>query len=90
MGPDGIHRRVLRDLGEALPEPLPITDQQPWPPGEVPAELPDVTPIHKEGQKEDPGNCQPDLVPGEAVEQVTPSAITQHLRDSRGSGPGPA
>ncbi|KAK4811461.1 LOW QUALITY PROTEIN: hypothetical protein QYF61_006395 [Mycteria americana] len=88
MGPDGIHPRVLRELAEALTKPLPILYQQSWLTGEVPADcrLANVTPIFKEGQKEDPGNYRAvslTSVPGKLMEQIILSAITQHVRDNQ-------
>jgi len=47
MGPDGIHPRVLRELGEELAKPLSIIYQQFCPTGEVPEDwrIAKVTPI---------------------------------------------
>ncbi|KFW81625.1 hypothetical protein N305_14700, partial [Manacus vitellinus] len=87
VGPDGIHPRVMRDLAEELVKLLSIICQQSWLPGEVPDDwkLANVMPIHKKGQKEDPGNYRPvslTSVPGK-VEQIILSAITQHLQDGQ-------
>ncbi|PKU39068.1 rna-directed dna polymerase from mobile element jockey-like [Limosa lapponica baueri] len=84
MGPDGIH---LRELVEVLAEPLSIIYQQSWQTGEVPADwhLANVTPIHKKGRKDDPGNYRPvslTLVPGKVMEQIILSAIMQHMKDT--------
>ncbi|KAJ7425393.1 hypothetical protein BTVI_03083 [Pitangus sulphuratus] len=61
MGPDGIHPRVMRELAEELAKPLSIISQQSWLTGEVPDDwkLENAMPIHKKGQKEDPGNSRP-------------------------------
>ncbi|KAF4793362.1 hypothetical protein TURU_112092 [Turdus rufiventris] len=61
MGPDGIHPRVMRELADELVNPLSIIYQQSWLTGEVPDDwkLASVTPIHKKGGKEDPGNYRP-------------------------------
>ncbi|KAF4792172.1 hypothetical protein TURU_124106 [Turdus rufiventris] len=61
MGPDGIHLRVTRKLADGLAKPLSIIYQQSWDTGEVPDDwkLASVTPIHKKGGKEDPGNYRP-------------------------------
>ncbi|RMC15084.1 hypothetical protein DUI87_07264 [Hirundo rustica rustica] len=58
MGPDGIHPRVMRELADELSNPLSIIYHQSWLTGEVPDDwkLANVTPIHKKGAKEDPGN----------------------------------
>ncbi|NXS01657.1 RTXE polymerase, partial [Oxylabes madagascariensis] len=93
MGPDGIHPRVMRELANELANPLSIIYhlQQSWPTDEVPDEwkLANVTPIHKKGGKEDPGNYRPvslTSVPGN--QQFTLSAIMQHLQDGQGIRPG--
>ncbi|KGL88148.1 hypothetical protein N301_05903, partial [Charadrius vociferus] len=88
MGPDGIHPRVLKELVEVLTRPLCIIYEQSWVTGEVPADwrLANVTPIHKKGRKEDPGNYRPvslTSVPGKAMEQIILSAITQHVQVNR-------
>ncbi|RMC11899.1 hypothetical protein DUI87_11026 [Hirundo rustica rustica] len=60
--------------------------------GEVPDnwKLPSVTPIHKSGRKEDPGNYSPvglTSVPSKIMEQIILSAITWHLQDGQGIRP---
>ncbi|RMC12280.1 hypothetical protein DUI87_09792 [Hirundo rustica rustica] len=61
MGPDGIHPRVMRELADELAKPLSILYHESWLTGEVPDnwKLANVTPIHKKGAKEDPGNYRP-------------------------------
>ena len=61
MGPDEIHLRVLRELVEVIAEPLSIIYQCSLLKGEVPEDwrLVNVTPIYKEGCKEDRGNYRP-------------------------------
>ncbi|PKU48703.1 rna-directed dna polymerase from mobile element jockey-like [Limosa lapponica baueri] len=88
MGPDGIHPRVLRELVEVLAETLSIIYQQPWQTGGVPADwrLANVTPIHKKGRKDDPGNYRPvslTSLPGKVMEQIILSAIMQCLKDTQ-------
>ncbi|GAB0188088.1 mitochondrial enolase superfamily member 1 [Grus japonensis] len=85
---DGIHPRVLRELGKVLTKPLSIIYQQSWLNGEVPVDwrLANVTPTYKKGQKEDPGNYRPvslTLVPGKVMEQIILSAIMQHVQDNQ-------
>ncbi|KFO52711.1 hypothetical protein N302_01174, partial [Corvus brachyrhynchos] len=85
-GPDGIHPRVMREMAEELEKLLSIIYQQSWLTGAVPADwkLANVTPIHKKGRKEDPGNYTPvclSSVPGKVMEQFILRAITQHLQD---------
>ncbi|KGL91727.1 hypothetical protein N301_16503, partial [Charadrius vociferus] len=88
MGPDGIHLRVLEELAEVLTRPLCTIYEQSWLTGEVATDwsLANVTPIHKKGRKEDPGNYRLvslTLVPGKVMEQIILSAITQHMRENR-------
>ncbi|PKU47917.1 rna-directed dna polymerase from mobile element jockey-like [Limosa lapponica baueri] len=59
--------------------------------GEVPADwrLGNVTPIHKKGRKDDPGNYRPvrlTSVPGKVMEQIILSAIMQHMKDTQVTG----
>ncbi|GAB0176192.1 mitochondrial enolase superfamily member 1 [Grus japonensis] len=88
VGLDGIHPRVLRQLVEVLTKPISIIYQQSWLTGEVPVDcrIADVTPIHKKGQKEDPGNYRPvsmTSVLGKVMEQIILSAITWHIQDNQ-------
>ncbi|KAK4831824.1 hypothetical protein QYF61_019347 [Mycteria americana] len=92
MGPDEIHRRVLKELADVLTKPLSIIYQQSWLTGEVPADwrLANVTPIFKKGRKEDLGNYRPvslTSVPGKLMEQIILSAITWHVENNQGIKP---
>ncbi|RMC22179.1 hypothetical protein DUI87_03052 [Hirundo rustica rustica] len=92
MGLDGIHARVMRELADELAKPLSIIYHHSWLTGEVPDDwkLANVTPIHKKGAKEDPGNYRPvslTTVPGKIMEQFILSAITQNLQDGQGIRP---
>ncbi|RMC12125.1 hypothetical protein DUI87_11260 [Hirundo rustica rustica] len=89
MAPDGIHPRVMTELADELAKPLSIIYQQSWLTGEIPDDwkLANVTPIHKKGGKEDPGNYRPvslTSVPGKIMEQFILSDITQNLQDGQG------
>ena len=57
MGVDGIHLRVLRELGEVTAKPLSIISQQSWSTGEVPDNCrpTNTMAIYEKGQKEGPG-----------------------------------
>ncbi|KFQ28562.1 hypothetical protein N331_11968, partial [Merops nubicus] len=60
MGADGVHPRVLKELADAVAEPLSITFVKSWQPGEVPSNWKkgNIMPIFKKGKKDDPGNYQ--------------------------------
>ena len=88
MGPDGIHPRALKELAGMLTKPLSIIYQQSWLSGEVLTDwkLANVTPIYKNGQKDDPGNYRPvslTSVLGKLMEQLILSTITQHMWDNQ-------
>ncbi|PKU32042.1 rna-directed dna polymerase from mobile element hypothetical protein [Limosa lapponica baueri] len=87
-GPDGIHPRVLRELAEVLTKPLSIICQQSWHTREVPVDwrLPNVTPIHKKGRKEDLGNYRPVSLTsmlGKVMEHLILSAIPQNIQENQ-------
>ncbi|XP_068278205.1 ubiquitin-associated protein 2-like [Nyctibius grandis] len=79
-------------MAEELAKPLSIIYYQSWLTGEVPDDwrLANVTPIHKTGQKEHPGNNRPvslTSVPSKVMEQIILSAITQYIEDNQGIRP---
>jgi len=55
MGPDGMHPRLLRELGDVIAEPLYIIFERSWRKGDVPEDWrkANVTPVFKKGKKED-------------------------------------
>jgi len=82
MGPDGIHPRVLRELAEELTKTFSIIYQKSWLTGEVPDgwRIGSVTPIHKKGQKKDPGTYRSvslTSVQGKIMERLIPSALSR-------------
>ncbi|RMC03569.1 hypothetical protein DUI87_19744 [Hirundo rustica rustica] len=82
----------MRELADELVKPLSIIYHQSWLTGEVPDDwkLANVTPIHKKGGREDPGNYRPvslTSVPGKIMEQFILSVITQNLQDGQGLRP---
>ncbi|PKU39506.1 hypothetical protein llap_10188 [Limosa lapponica baueri] len=83
---------TLDYLTQEIAEPLFIIYQQSWQTGEVPPDwrLANVTPIHKKGRKDDPGNYRPvslTLVPGKVMEQIILSAIMQRMKEAQAIGP---
>ncbi|KFP82887.1 hypothetical protein N311_00801, partial [Apaloderma vittatum] len=86
--PDGIHPRILRELAGVLTRRLSFIYQQSWLTGEVPADgkSANITPIYKNGRKDDLGNYRPvslTSVPGKLVEQIILNSITQHTQDNQ-------
>ncbi|CAM4591389.1 unnamed protein product [Caretta caretta] len=84
MGPNALHPRVLKELADAIAEPLAIIFENSWRSGEVPDDWKkaNVVPIFKKGKKEDPGNYRPvglTSVPGKIMEQVLKESILKHL-----------
>jgi len=71
-----------------LAKPLSIIYQQSWLTGEVPddRQLASVTPIYKQGWKEDSGHYRPvslTLMLGKFMELIILSAITQYTQDNQ-------
>ena len=92
VGPVGIHPRVLKELVDVFAQPLSVICQQSWLTGEVPVDWKsaNVTPIYRQGQKEDLGNYGPvrlTSLPGKVMEQIILSAITRHTQDNQGIRP---
>jgi len=58
VGPDKMHPRVLRELTEAVVEPLSIIFENSWQSGKVPGDWKKgkIVRIFKKCKKEDPGN----------------------------------
>jgi len=88
MGLDGIHPRVLRELAEQLPKPLPIIYQLSWLTGDVPDDW-RITHL-QEGLGEQPGNYRPvslTSVPDKIMEQFILSMLTGKGKDNQGIRP---
>jgi len=61
MGSNGMHPSVLRELADVIAEPFSIIFERSCRRGEVPEDWrkANVTPVFKNGNKEDPGNYRP-------------------------------
>ena len=79
-GPDGMHPRLLKEIGTSIAEPLSIIMNKSIEEGTVPLDWKDanVTPIYKKGKKTDPGNYRPVSLTS-VVCKTMESIIRDHL-----------
>ena len=83
-GPDDVHPRVLRELGHTLSRPLALLFRRSLDTGTLPGVWKQglVVPIHKKGDKQNPGNYRPvslTSVPCKVLEALIRDALMQHL-----------
>jgi len=88
MGADGMHPQVLRELADAIVEPLSVIFERSWRTGEVPEDWrkASVTPNFKKGKKEDPGNYRPVSlisIPCKVMEQHILEAIIKQVEEKK-------
>jgi len=79
---------VLRELADAIAEPLSIIFERSWRTGEVPEDWrkASVTPIFTKGKKEDPGNYRPVSlisIPGKVMEQLILEVIIKQVEEKK-------
>ena len=81
MGPNGLHRRVLRKLVDVVAKTLSIIPRQSWLTGDV---------LMDWGWKDDSGSSRPislSLVPGKVMEQIILGAIMDQFKINQGIRP---
>ncbi|XP_078603467.1 uncharacterized protein LOC144877425 [Branchiostoma floridae x Branchiostoma japonicum] len=83
-GPDGLHSRLLKELASELSYPVTVIFKKSLEAGCVPADwkTAHITPIHKKGSRQDPGNYRPvslTSVVVKTLESIIRDVLVDHL-----------
>ncbi|KFV39371.1 hypothetical protein N341_00671, partial [Tyto alba] len=86
MGPDEMHLRVLKELADEVAKPLAIIFDKLWQFGDILTdwERGNITPVFKNGKKEDLGNCGPvslTSVPSKIVQWILLETMLWHMEN---------